>query len=1185
MRQSLLGNTFNTLKKQALISTALSAVVLGATFISAPAAALVTPPSAPPASVIDTTRPYWVGLAIRNEAGNGGSTCTGLLINPRTVLFAAHCVDGLTPAAYNGNSPGNRAQVGYTTEGTFGTTNLRNWLFGQDFSVAPGDGRKMTDSVMVWYDQRSRNGPDPDYADGAFLPADVAIAGFNTPTEILGRDGVNGIGLLFSQVNGLVPVTIGGFGQSGNGLTGSRTPSSQEDNFSRRLGKNMLGFLGDERTVALGVYGTTIANLTNPAGPRYQDLYWIDFDNPNAATQPFSANISRNSAVNTFDFDVFHGGAVAGESITAAGDSGSPLVTNAFGREVSLGVLSQGSRYFFDAIGNPNDNFTFGQTFSNYGSTAGYNPLFLFWDQILVNNPYKYVGAKAGDAEWSDATHWEQELDPLYFTLSGTSLVNALPTTPAIGSNDTAPNVGTIRANPAAPAACAFTGTCAPTGGASGEVEANNFTSQTNAYGISVYGDGEAPAPANEGPFELASLNGNANLAYSGQDGQANAIGEANTPLATTPALANGTLGWFDGRITPNSGPLTGVGSTNFVPNNVLGTAGVQNSTRWFEVNLRAAGTTHMTATSATIDRLNIRGANSVLNIKSGSMLRTMMSSYVDAGRLNVDGNFIATQLNVLGGVVSGNGIINTTTGVLVAGGVLTAGTQGGVGTMGITGGAGFGTAGVFGVDVASATSADRLNVTGNLVLGGGLAANFLGSYLPDYGTSWTIASVSNTGPVAGSAQPAATSTISGQFSAVMSNLTGVLRPRATISGSNLILDIYALPFASFAACTTAECNAFATALDNRANYTGLRDLYRHLDYLSAGQARDFLHNMTPWDNQIAGSSALLQGDVLSRMVFGRLQTAAIGGAASASHYSPRGIQIATADNGIMNDGGANMGSFDTRKNGLSLFGEIRSVKADAEASGGFSGSKSDGFAYMVGIDKAADNYIIGVALQGASSDGQSNNRLASADATSYMATVYGGARSEKLNYEGYLSMGQGEYDLTRVVGPFTMVGNTSGKVVGVGVAINGEMKKSWATIVPRISFVYDGITLDAYRETGTAALSYGKREIETSVFRVGATILGNTSAAQKVQPWLSVFNASNLGPDREGFGTIGFANAQTTFVPLTTTPLMDENWFEVGVGIDADLGKAKLGIAYETTAGRDDVTVQSIRARLRVGF
>jgi secreted trypsin-like serine protease len=96
--------------------------------------AATTPDGVTPASVVDTsnTQPYWVGLGIRNEAGNSGGTCTGLLINPRTVLFAAHCVDSVTPGGYDApTSPGNRAQVGYTTDPTFGRTNLREFLVGR----------------------------------------------------------------------------------------------------------------------------------------------------------------------------------------------------------------------------------------------------------------------------------------------------------------------------------------------------------------------------------------------------------------------------------------------------------------------------------------------------------------------------------------------------------------------------------------------------------------------------------------------------------------------------------------------------------------------------------------------------------------------------------------------------------------------------------------------------------------------------------------------------------------------------------------------------------------------------------------------------------------------------------------------------------------------------------------------
>jgi hypothetical protein len=443
-----------------------------------PAHAAVTPDGVTPASVVDTTntQPYWVGLGIRNEGGNSGGTCTGLLINPRTVIFAAHCVDGVTPDGYDApTSPGNRAQVGYTTDPTLGRTNLREFLFGLDFVVPAGDARVMNgSSVMVWWDPRARFGSAPNPArSGTFLPADVAIAGFDTPNELLGRDAANGMALLFSPVTGPVPIQIGGYGQSGNGFDGTRTGSTTEESFFRRLVNNSLGLLADERTIALGVYPGATADILEPAGLGYQDLYWADFDDPQRATRPFfngpgADPLCAGSNPNCrLDHDVLPGAAVAGEGITAAGDSGSPLATNAFGRNVSLGVLSQGSRFFYESIGTPDDNLVRFTGFSNFGTTAGYNPLFLFWDQIVVNNPYKYVQTTAGNGEWTDASRWVQELDPLYMILSGGTLVNGLPGTPALGSTDAAPNFGAINPNPSPAATCAFLGTCPPTGGTS----------------------------------------------------------------------------------------------------------------------------------------------------------------------------------------------------------------------------------------------------------------------------------------------------------------------------------------------------------------------------------------------------------------------------------------------------------------------------------------------------------------------------------------------------------------------------------------------------------------------------------------------------------------------------------------------------------------------------------------------
>ncbi len=1170
------GSKMTNSRKTLTISVAGLALGLGLT-VGAPAMALVTPDTVTPASVVDTrnSRPYWVGLGIRNEAGNNGGTCTGLLINPRTVLFAAHCVDSLAPGAYDGNSRGNRAQVGYTTDGTFGNINLRNWLFGQDFIVPAGDGRTMVNSTMVWYDPRSRNGPSRRANEGAFLPADIALAGFDTPTEILGRDASNGIGLLFSQVSGAVPVTIGGYGQAGNGFTGTRL-SGTDNTFYRRLGSNVLQFLGSARDINVGVYGTAIANAFTPSNLGDQDMYWFDFDDPLRATRPFSANLNRPFNQNGLDFDVFPGEAVPGEASTAAGDSGSPLVTSAFGREVSLGVLSQGSRFFFDATDLPNDNLIFSPPFANFGTIAGYNPLFLFWDQILINNPYKYVTTAAGDGEWSDATRWRQELDPLYFTLSGSSLVNALPTVAAAGVTETATNFGTVSPNPANIKLCSLTRTCPITGGTADPINTDNAGRVTL---VNADGEGETA------PAELVPSRFNSQGTESSSAAQAGSVQLTGTEVSTkdqpstrvdlVPSEASSTLPWMTGRLALNSGALTGVGSNGFTPNNTDGVAGVQNSTRYFEVNLRAAGTTSMTGVTATIDRLNVRGAQSGLNIKVGSRLTTLISSYVDAGTLNVDGVFAPSQLNVLGGTVSGSGSILTRSGVLVAGGILTPGAVGGVGTLTVTGGAGFGSTGMFGIDFASATSADRLNVTGNLVLGGGLAANFLNGYVPDFGTSWTVAS--------------ATGTTSGAFALIASNLPGVLRAVPRVVGKDVLVDITALPYAGFAACTTAQCSSFAGLLDsNRAsNYSALASVYRYSDRLNEAEAAYFLQSLTPWDNALAAQSMLRTSESMSTMVLGRVAQVRQTGAQGANWG---GVQMAaiSGGTGVMTDAGdvlpVSSGS-NTMKPGWSAFGEVRGLRASAEAQKGFVGASTDTVTGLVGVDYTQKNYVLGAALHLANGTSKLSNRGAKTKSDAVAVSAYGSLSGPAVALDGYVSRGVGNLDMTRFAGPLAASASADSTLTSFGAALSATNKTSWGSYVPSLSMAYDKAEIDAYRESGPIGLTIGERTVESLVARLGVTAYGDFGSTGSIKPWVRVAVAQDFQASDTGATGLGFASTSGVTLANVAGLNQDESWAELGLGVEAKVKSATLGFSYETTIDRTDVRVEQVRARVRVAF
>lgn len=350
-----------------------------------------------------------------NPASTGLSVCSGTLINPRTVIFAAHCVNTRPADAYgvNGTPSGAYTDRGVPIAFGFGANNLpavRQWLGlasaagGTDADPAllhaTNENRALYSVEQVWYDPRS-------LALG-FLEADVAIATLDTPAF-----DVPTWTMLFSPLTEQAHSLSIGYGvngtshtaQNGPGCPASASPCGGID-FRRRIASNIVSVLGslDDRNDF----------LFGPADPfLFQSLYMQDFDDPNGEVG--------------FNFDIFNGAAVDREGTTAGGDSGGPLVIDQkFSKPVIAGVLSGGSRFFS------------GQRFSTYGTHSFYQPLFLFWDAIVANNPYVYAGNKAGNGDWEDAGHWVQLMDPNYAVEREGELVNDLPDTPALGvSGDT----------------------------------------------------------------------------------------------------------------------------------------------------------------------------------------------------------------------------------------------------------------------------------------------------------------------------------------------------------------------------------------------------------------------------------------------------------------------------------------------------------------------------------------------------------------------------------------------------------------------------------------------------------------------------------------------------------------------------------------------------------------------------
>ena len=152
-----------------------------------------------PTTARDPVNVTGVGQMIVDQQNGFIGLCTGTLVNPRMVLFAAHCVNSRAEGAYGQNSGGQPIGFGFGSNNNVGGASaFGGWLNG----IAGGaryetnTGRFMYDVNYVSYNPLSL---EPDAA--TFLYADIATTTLDTPAA-----NVPTWALLFSQLPA-VPIT------------------------------------------------------------------------------------------------------------------------------------------------------------------------------------------------------------------------------------------------------------------------------------------------------------------------------------------------------------------------------------------------------------------------------------------------------------------------------------------------------------------------------------------------------------------------------------------------------------------------------------------------------------------------------------------------------------------------------------------------------------------------------------------------------------------------------------------------------------------------------------------------------------------------------------------------------------------------------------------------------------------
>jgi hypothetical protein len=319
--------------------------------ITAPDPQIVIADPGTPTTALDPVDINGVGQMVADIGGGFIGLCTASLINPRTVVFAAHCVNDEAATDYGAASGGTPIGFGFSNANING---IIDWYFA-------GPGQHKTNAAAAFYNSNyvAYNARSIEPNAGGFLYADVAVASLDTPAA-----GIPTWALLFSPLPPVdatkdgtgYHVAITGYGNNGSASTGS----TGGIDYRRRSADNMLGALASLDDFEDFLFGPG-------AGVNPQNLYWIDFDDPRRGTGTESP----------FDFNAWRDNAQPHEGTTAQGDSGGPLILDqTYGVDVVIGVLSGGYTRFFN-----------GQAPNGYGTASFFQPLYIYWDWIAQNNP------------------------------------------------------------------------------------------------------------------------------------------------------------------------------------------------------------------------------------------------------------------------------------------------------------------------------------------------------------------------------------------------------------------------------------------------------------------------------------------------------------------------------------------------------------------------------------------------------------------------------------------------------------------------------------------------------------------------------------------------------------------------------------------------------------------------------
>jgi hypothetical protein len=1094
-----------------------------------------------PTTARDPSNITGIAQMIVDNGGGGVGLCTGTLINPRTVIFAAHCVNTRAATAYGAASGGTGIGFGFETNlranGPGQPDELLQWLLGG--GGGPGQFKTNTGSAFYNVNQVRYNPLSLEPAANGFLYGDIALASFDTPAA-----GIPTWAMLFSALPGSANSSAAGTGYNvqlvGYGNNGSATTGSSGGiDFRRRIAENVIGALTDLKTFETFLFGSSTSPTAN--------LYFLDFDDPRRGLSGASA----------FDFNAFRDnarvtGGVNTEGLTAAGDSGGPLILQStFTRQIVAGVLSGGYTRFFN-----------GQPANGYGTVSFYQPLFLYWDYIAANNPYRYVTNTGGDKLWTDPTNWVTTMDPNYFIIGANGqLVNGVPTDLGAGK---APNK-TIQ----------FGEICFQNSTSSDCLNTRTNVETVNNKPIGTDSDVIAPSN-NAGSASLGVLTAGVTGWIDDIAPEAQASGGATTQALPPATLANGLPG-----------------ATNFVPNNVdpVRTTGAMG--RYFDVTLAAAGTTTLDS-AVTVDRFSILGAPARLNITSAGTLTSLIDVTHAAGVVQVDGTLTSRgDYLFMGGGLMGSGRINTPFLTNISG-AIAPGTAGTVGTLTVGGNLVLASASSLVIDAGPNGTSDRLAVVattfnvqgaatnGRAMLGGTVALGSVQGSLIRAFDLYTILT--------------AQGGISGQFNAPAS-LSAILRPEFIYTATAVQLRINAVPYATVVNQNSAVQRNFATLLDRNRAPGALPGLFDVLDLQNQATIQATLEALAPRTEPLRTSIGIAALDNVSRMSRERLNGLQAGNLGGQVAYYGRRVETAALSLAGLDSANATMSDVSIEPEmgrarlPENMSGFIAAGYLDGDSSplpGTLSSSARDEFDgwYVAGglETELGDHGVAGISFSYTDLEGTTGAGGQTVGGQLYAGTIYAKQTYGRLLLDTHTTAGLLETGAQRPGSlpgqAITLRSDDSALALSSEVGF-GAMFGETIRFGPRVSARASWIDFSRIVESGgPTALNIDHGDYHSLQGRAGF-VLGGVG---RIRPNASVAYVHDFIDRQTNFG-VNFVGSTNGANVLFDVAGRDSDWFEVSGGLTIDAGRFELSVSADSTIERDDVRNQSYRATARIRF